>query len=63
MVKKVKIYGGLIKNQDEWSYYFGAHKDTFAFGPKTFDRSISEKMLNDEFQQAKEQFGEDFEVE
>lgn len=60
--QKVNLVCGLQKEEDWWYFYFG-HKDgSLVYSPKLLSREIAEKMMGDEINQTKNQYGSDFEV-
>lgn len=59
---KVKLVCGLQKQNDWWYFYFGHREGSLIYSPKLPSKQMVEKMMNDEINHVKSDFGSNFEV-
>lgn len=58
---KVTLVCGLLEDNDWWYFYFG-HKGNALYSPRIPSKEMAYKWMNDEVNQAKNQYGEGFEI-
>lgn len=61
--KKITLAWGLMDDEnDTWRFYFGCKGGTLVYSPRLFAKEIALNWVNAEIQQAKDQFGNEYEV-